>query len=258
MKKNENKLSKILCLGVFHFNFPNLDFQQISDSDKIDVFEKKHHDEIIQIVEKIADFKPTAIAIEYPSQNQDELNKTYNKYLNNEYKLTRDEHEQIGFRLAKKMNLETLYCVDEWGDFDSDINNLISNKDKTELNQFTSYMESNPDKDKYFEFEHVFKQEGILAELKKLNNPSNIKKSLGNYLINAFKYESQEKDFLGVKFETGRWFSRNLKIFRNIQRIPQESSERILLIFGADHLNLLNVLFDSSSEFELLSLNDYL
>ena len=33
---------------------------------------------------------------------------------------------------------------------------------------------------------------------------------------------SQEKDFTGVDFETGRWFSRNLKIFRNIQRIERK------------------------------------
>ncbi len=104
----------------------------------------------------------------------------------------------------------------------------------------------------------IFKQEGILAELRRLNSPERIKNDLGMYLTSPFKYESREGDFLGVKFETGRWFSRNLKIFRNIQRIPLTSKDRLLVIYGAGHLNLLNIFFEALPEYDLVSTNDYL
>lgn len=91
-----------------------------------------------------------------------------------------------------------------------------------------------------------------------LNNSERIKQSLGNYLIGHFKYESKEGDYTGADFESGRWFNRNLRIFRNIQRIPQSAGKRILVIFGAGHMNLLNYLFECSPEYILFEVNDYL
>ncbi|MCS3161177.1 DUF5694 domain-containing protein [Bacteroides faecis] len=46
---------------------------------------------------------------------------------------------------------------------------------------------------------------------------------MGNYLIGHFKYESDKGDYTGTDFESGRWFNRNLRIFRNIQRTPKIS-----------------------------------
>lgn len=74
--------------------------------------------------------------------------------------------------------------------------------------------------------EAVFKEQGIIAELIELNDPEHIRRSLGNYLIGHFKYEFFSNDYIGVDFETGRWFNRNLRIFRNIQRIETGPSDR--------------------------------
>lgn len=88
------------------------------------------------------------------------------------------------------------------------------------------------------------KVSSIINELNELNEPNQIKERLSIYLLNPFKYEEQPGDFTGgVDFETGRWFNRNLRIFRNIQRIPHSADDRILLIIGREHLNLLNLFF---------------
>ncbi|MFP4557823.1 MAG: DUF5694 domain-containing protein, partial [Bacteroidales bacterium] len=85
-----------------------------------------------------------------------------------------------------------------------------------------------------------------------------IKERLSTYLLNPFKYEEKSGDFTGVDFETGRWFNRNLRIFRNIQRLPYSADDRILLIIGREHLNLLNLFLDVSKEFEFVSPLPYL
>ena len=97
-----------------------------------------------------------------------------------------------------------------------------------------------------------------LAQLAHINNPVHIKKDLGNYLIKHFKYESVKGDYTGTDFESGRWFNRNLRILRNIQRIPDTAGKRILVIFGAAHMNILNYLFECSPEYKLLNIDDYL
>lgn len=106
--------------------------------------------------------------------------------------------------------------------------------------------------------EAIFKERGIIAELIGLNDPEYIRRSLGNYLVGHFKYASFSNDYIGADFETGRWFNRNLRIFRNIQRIETEPSDRILVIFGAGHQNLLNYLFECSPEYHLEEANKYL
>ena len=106
--------------------------------------------------------------------------------------------------------------------------------------------------------EALFKTKGIVAELKRMNDPEQLIKSLGDYFIGVFKYETPEYDQFGPDFTTGWWFNRNLRIFRNIQRLNTTAEDRILVIYGAGHMNLLNIFFESSPEYELLEVNDYL
>src|SRR6185436_117969 len=107
-------------------------------------------------------------------------------------------------------------------------------------------------------FKPTLRANGIRKELLLLNDDERINASLGDYLIGIFKYEEKENDFLGVDFETGRWFSRNLKIFRNIQRINVTADDRIAVIFGAGHLNLLNYFFTCSPEYEFVDVKEFL
>lgn len=250
--QSSNK-TQVMTLGVFHFNFPNLDVHKFAKENQIDVYDAKYQTEIEDIAQRIAKFQPTIIVIERRVKMQKMTDSIYNAYLNNNYKLERSEEQQIGFRVAKMMNLKTLYCVDEWGNFTDNIIKLSESSDSAQTARFDNYFTNNPDTSKKFDVEDIFKTKGIREEFLQLNNPENIKNTLGNYLIGIFKYEEKPYDFTGVDWETGRWFSRNLKIFRNIQRIETTPKDRILVIYGAGHLNILNYLFDCSVEYQLLS-----
>ena len=249
----------VFTLGMFHFDFPNLDAVQTAEEDQIDVLLPEYQKEIELIVEKISVFKPTIVVIELPPAYQTTIDSLYHQYLAGKYQLGRNEVFQIGFRIAKAMGLQKLYCVDEWsGNFTENIINLMSNEDSEEYLAFEKSFEDNADLSKKFQKEYLFKTKGILAELIQSNDEENIKKDLGNYLIGNFKHEYIPYDFTGVDFETGRWFSRNLKIFRNIQRIETQPSDRILVIYGSGHLNILNYLFECSPEYNLVKTNDFL
>ncbi len=250
--------TQVLTLGTFHFNFSNSDFIQVQDSNQIDVLKPEHQDEIKQIVEQLKAFEPTIIVIEYQPSKQVKIDSLYASYLTGEHQLTRNESQQIGFRLGKEMGIKKLYCVDEWGEFNQQVDRVLSGNDTVEHKKFTGYYQKDPEAAKRYNPKTLFKEEGIQKELIRLNDPQNIQKSLGNYLIGPFKYESEKGDFFGVNFESGRWFNRNLKIFRNIQRIQTNPDDRILVIFGSGHLNVLNLLFESSPEFKLVDTNSFL
>ncbi|MDB5253047.1 MAG: hypothetical protein JWP27_2216 [Flaviaesturariibacter sp.] len=250
--------TQVMTLGVFHFNFPNLDARQISKSDQVDVLDSAHQKEIESIVTRIQRFRPTIIVIERQPSRQRRTDSTFQLYLQGRYELRRNEEEQLGFRLAKRLGLSTLSCVDEWGSFTPRLDSIVYGTDSIEAKKFESAFENDPDSAKHVNPKAIYKTKGILAELRQANDEAAIRKSLGNYLIGPFKYESTEHDFTGVDFETGRWFNRNLKIFRNIQRIKAGPEDRILVIFGAGHMNLLNFFFDCSPEYTRVKTNDYL
>ena len=250
--------TKVLTLGTFHFGFPNKDVQKIEDSDQIDVLKPEHQKEIKEIVKRIAEFKPTIIAIEVGPDNQRKIDSVYRAYLNGTYELSRNETMQLGFRLAKQFNLSTLHCVDDSGRFYADVDSVLSGKDAMARQEFMDYFYNNPDSSLIYESGYIFKTEGILKELQRLNSEEEIRKDLGNYMISIFKYETTDNEYFGVDFTSGWWFNRNLRILRNIQKIPTKPEDRILVIFGAGHMNLLNIFFDASPEYELERVNDYL
>jgi hypothetical protein len=252
------KKIEVLTLGSFHFNFPNIDLIKSDTAVQIDVLEPKYQMEIEEIVDRIAKFKPTIIVIEREPDKQAKYDSLYNQYLQGNYNLRRNEEEQIGFRMAKVMGLKKLYCVDAWGRDYEVLKTVLEGKDSLEKKKFMNYFYKSADTIKQYFPNPVFKTKGIRAELLQLNDGENIKSDLGTYLMGIFKYETQGNENFGPDFVTGWWFNRNLRIFRNIQKINAKPTDRVLVIFGAGHMSLLNLFFDSSPEYKLLKVNDYL
>jgi hypothetical protein len=248
----------VLTLGAFHFAFPNKDARATADSARIDVLDPAHQQEIEDIVRRLSRFRPTMIAIERDPAAQPHVDSLYQRYVEGEYRLGAGEEEQIGFRLAKLFGLKQVHCVNDWGAAYENVARILSGRDSAGLERFEDYYYHNPDSAKKFFPGDVFRSEGILAELRSKNDEDHVRKDLGNYLVGIFKYETDDQRFLGTDFESGRWFNRNLRIFRNIQRLGATPSDRLLVIFGAGHLNLLNVLFDASPEYRRLKTNDFL
>jgi Family of unknown function (DUF5694) len=259
-KESNIAQTKVLTLGTFHFKFPNLDIVKVDNDRQIDVFDAKYQKEIELIVDKLAKFKPTKIIIERQPKRQQLYDSLYGAYLNGEHKLSRSEEQQIGFRLAKRLGLKQLYCTDAWGTDYEDVKKAVYGNDSIAKGKFMDYFYNNPDSilTSYRNEKLLFKTEGILAQLKKFNSAEYVKKGLGDYLIGIFKYETEDYEQFGPDYVTSWWFNRNLRIFRNIQRVSTKPEDRILVIYGAGHMNLLNIFFEASPEYKLLPINDYL
>ncbi len=105
-----------MILGTYHLSNPNLDLNNVKSDD---VLAEKRQEEIIELIRLLKKFKPTKIAVEVPFGSV-KINQIYADYLAGRYRLTRDETDQIGFRLAKEMNLQKVYGIDWAKDLDFD------------------------------------------------------------------------------------------------------------------------------------------
>lgn len=255
------KTIKVVTLGTFHFQFPNLDVVKVEDDERIDVLSDEYQKQLEVITQQLISFNPTHIVVEHKAAEQKELLENYEHFLSNKSEslnqLPRSEVYQLGFRLAKKLGHDAIFGADTWGLLYPEVQAVL--EDKVKEAEFGEYYTNNPDSGlRYSSGNPLYKSQGIAAELLRLNNSNNITQSLGNYLIGHFKYETENNDYFGADFETGRWFNRNLRIFRNIQRVPAKPGDRILVIFGSGHMNLLNLFFDASPEYERERLENYL
>lgn len=242
--------TKIMTLGVFHFAYPNLDAVKTDIKDQISVLDEPFQSEIIAISKAISEFKPSIIAIELTPDQQSLIDSLYSLYRAEKFELKKNEVFQLGFRIGHALNLEKIYCVDDRGSHYNNIEGIFADSER--MQRFEDYFLNYKDT-VYGIPNQQTKVSSIIKTLTELNQSERIKESLASYLLHPFKYEEQAGDFTGVDFETGRWFNRNLRIFRNIQRIQHNSEDRILLIIGSGHLNLLNLFFETSREFEFVS-----
>lgn len=252
--------TKAMILGVFHFSNPNLDTYK--NKYTVDIFSKKRQDEINQLIQKLARFKPTKILIETNRVKYDSIvNNRYSQFLKNKFDISKipKESYQIGFKLAKKLGHHRIYCLDvsnsEW--FGSDID--WDNYDEI------AYLKSKGQYEKAnrYNYEKINKLNDSLKTVQTLtdhfimiNNPSNRLKNHQQYLTSII--EGAGDHYVGADV-TARWYQRNLKIFANAYDITDFSKEdRILLIYGSGHVWQLRQFFTDSPDFDYIEVNDYL
>src|SRR5450759_411765 len=105
--------AEILVLGVYHMANPGHDIHNMQADD---ILSPKRQQEMAQLIEILKKFHPTKIAIE-AGVGSKRVAQEYADYLAGKYVLSRNEDDQVGYRLAKELGHHAIYPVDEDGDF---------------------------------------------------------------------------------------------------------------------------------------------
>ena len=250
---NKDSLPKVFLVGSFHFEYYNADAYKIDKEDQVDILSVKKQKEIKELLDYISLFKPTKILIEaLPEWNA--VTK-YNSYKDDKKPLEKDERMQIAFRLAEKFKLDTLYSIDAGSVADD----LLKSKDSTIIGPylgeiFNGYkFRSNENYRKYNDYDTKLTLElPLLDYFKYMNSPKVMLRDYGAYLLGDFKLG----EFRGADVLALEWYDRNLRIFRNIQRIAISPKDRVLVLFGAGHIAILDQLFKASPEYNYIKFDD--
>jgi hypothetical protein len=252
----------LLLLGTFHFDDQGLD--SYVPEFPWDPRTVEHQREIEDVVERLARFRPTRIAIEWPVRRQGSLDSTYQAFLAGRAELTPNERQQIGFRLARRLGHERVYAVDAParsysptmtdGEYDSAVARLMDGVDPALLRR-------QQDLEARYQALHRFDDSlkttmPLRDYLLRVNAAANLSLDHGQYVIGSF-HLGRDDDYLGPDMRT-RWYNRNLRIFHNIQRITASPAERLLLIIGAGHVPILRHAAEASPEYHLVDVGEYL
>ncbi len=228
----------VLLLATYHMANPGADrFNLQSD----DVLSSKRQAEIKKLVESLAEFKPTKIVTE-DAFNRDSLNEIrYRKYLAEDLELTRNEIDQIAYRLAKRMSHEKVYPIDyKIGLKDEKMGKLISENKEFQIIIGEAQGYGNSVMKTFAEW---LSESTVSEMLYKMNRPQTLQKALEPYFIFGVNIVKGD-DYGGAEFVLD-WYKRNLFIFANLHKVSSEG-DRIFLLFGQSHIPLIQQFIEDS------------
>lgn len=239
--------AEMLVLGAYHMANPGHDiFNMQAD----DVLVPKRQVEIAQVIAALKEFHPTKIAVERDAGDS-RTSKDYADYLAGKHELTRNEIEQIGFRLAKELGHKAVYPVDADGEFPYQrlVNYAKASGRSKELDAIMA------------EFGSMVSAQGaylasqtVLEALLYMNSDARVGQNLGLYYRLA--HLGEPGDWAGADLVSD-WFRRNMRIYSNVVRLADSPNERILVVFGAGHLGWLQRGFASDPNLRLRKLAEF-
>ncbi len=256
---NNRQQPQIFLVGSFHFAYYNADAHKTNKSQQVDILSDAKQKEVQELVDYLARFKPTKIAVESGAITG-YLMERYRKYKAGTRKLAKDEMEQLGFRLMDKFGLDTIYGVDDIPlMFD-----LYNSKDSFTFRPVFDSIYKDWDfrstdtiskiyRQFYTHTDQLSVQMNLLDFFKLTNSDKYLDRGFGTYLNGDFKLG---KNTEGADALSMHWYNRNLRIYRHIQQIATSPNDRILVIYGRGHVEILKHLFQCSPEFQLVKFND--
>jgi hypothetical protein len=221
--------AEVLVLGLYHMANPGHDIYNMRADD---VLAPKRQAEIGEVVEALKRFRPTKVAVEADVQS-DRVPKAYADYVAGRNDLTRNETEQIGFRLARELGHKAIFAVDVDGDFPYQrlVNYAKGAGRSKDLDAIMGVFGAMTKAQGEFLASHT-----ILETLVYMNADERADESLGLYLRMAGIGEPG--DWAGADL-VADWFRRNVRIYSNVAGLASAPNERVLAIFGAGHLGWL-------------------
>jgi Family of unknown function (DUF5694) len=222
---------EILIVGTYHMANRGHDVYNVQADD---VLSPKRQQEMTQVIEVLKRFHPTKIAIEADRDNQS-VAQEYSNYLDGRYTLSRDETNQIGYRLAKDLGHKQVYAVNAWAGNDFPLQRVTDYaKANGQAAQLATIMAKWGAAVK--ELDDYLKTHTILETLEHANSGAFVEENVSPYFeVARF---GDPSDYAGPDL-LGNYYLRNIRIYHNISNLVESSSDRILVIYGCGHLGWL-------------------
>ena len=245
--KEQPNSAKVMILGTAHFANPG---QDVINPRFPDVYQSKYQRQIEAVVDSLAGFRPTKIAVEVRPDYEAKFDSLYQAYLRGDHELSRNERQQLGFRLAEQFGHDRLLAIDHEGEFPfKEVMQFAQKHDSSYVNFFEEgrdYIKSANDS--------LYSHASIQEILRQKNSDQELMEQRAFYARTAAV--GNDTTWVGAEL-VSKWHKRNIKIFGHLARIT-DPGDRIIVIFGSGHSPLLRYFVESSIRMKLVDPLEYL
>lgn len=242
---------EVLLLGTYH----------LEPSESFDSLAPDRQRELRRLVDRLGEWNPDGVAVEWAAKEQDKLDERYAEYRSGdraygddsasgsesddameEDSLKETEIVQIGFRLADDRNHDRVHAVDYPMYMNAHLDEEL--EQEVELDEFEEMEEKArseldvpvpgmPDDERR---DHL--DESTVTEfLRWYNREENLRvNDRGQFAVGL---AGSDERYFGAQLLTG-WYERNLRIVDNLWRAAEDHDlDRILLVMGQGHSHIL-------------------
>lgn len=242
-----NGTARVMILGTYHFANPGFDVVQVEVAD---ILSPEKQTEVEGVVEALAAFQPTKVAVEVRPPSVPAMDSLYAAYRDGRHTLSRNEVQQLGFRLGDRFDLPRLHAIDHEGRFPFEAVMQYAQEHDPEFVQWVDVTLG------AIEEESNRRQiENTLAEiLHQENDPARIAEGHGHYLI--MSGVGAGDTYVGADL-LAAWYERNIRTFADLRALAGPG-DRVLVIFGGGHAAILREFVIGDPGMELVEPNEYL
>lgn len=234
---------RVLLLGTFHFQDAGLDAYK--PEFPFDVRAARRQREVEEVLDRLAAWKPTIVAVESRPERQARLDSLFGVYPGNGMDTLRNEVFQVGFRLAKRLGLPGVKAVDAPARrFETDLTDEEWDRRSAALVRGAL-----SGTDWAARFAGLYRADDSLKTVRTvrqtliaLNDPARVRAGHGHYLVGDL-LNGHPGEYFGADGFVSAWYNRNIRIYSNIVRLARGREERILVLIGAGHVPILQELF---------------
>ena len=247
---------EVLLIGTFHYNNPG---QDAAKTKSFDILKEKSQFELEEISSNIKRYNPTKIFVEWPYNEQKELDSLYQLYTKNLYFKNdslsdfylKNEIFQLAFRVAKENDLKKVYGIDYSTSFPfeevmKDIENSGQLTLQTQIQGIFEWAEG---------FDNKIESGMTLTELTYHINSTEFRKLSNNWHNNLMLLAGKTDDFSGPLL-TSEWFKRNLYMWSLIQKNTIDSDERIMVLVGGSHAAIIELFINENENWKVKELQE--
>lgn len=247
-----------LLIGTFHYHNPGAD---VAQTKSFDVLSSSAQRELEEISEKIKNYNPDQVLVEWPYDKQQQLDSLYQLYLEDNY-FTNDslsdfylknEIFQLAFRVAKKTGLKSVQAVD-YRDTDFPFDSLMtvaaSQKQTALQKQFTDGIERFTQ-----EFDEKIESGASLLDMTYYLNSEELRNFSNELQTQTPLLVGDRDNFVGA-YLASEWYRRNLYMWSLAQKATQPDDQRIMLLLGSSHIALIKDFIDKNPEWSSVELQE--
>jgi hypothetical protein len=241
----------VMIVATYHMASPGQDLHNFKADD---VLRSNRQHELLDVARALATFKPTLVAVESPARSGEAAKvDKYTDYLDNRLPDSRNEVVQIGFRLARMLNLREVWGIDVEGDFPYDAVKQFAAAHPPALPERLDAMNASVER-MLDGLNRVLANGTIGAGLRYMNDPKRIADGQAFYrgLLLFGAGPTQPGTAL-----LDAWESRNNAICARLVQLVKRD-DRVIIVYGAGHAYLLRQCVREMPGFNLVEANDYL
>ncbi len=236
---------EVMILATFHMDNPGLDLHNMTVPD---VLLPQYQEQIRRVTDALARFKPTQVHVE---ARPEWVPDAYACYLADKSPPSRNEIEQIGFRLAKAAGAKALHGIDAEIELPlAAVLDWAAAHDQGRLDALNATVEG-----WVKEEEEALRTRGIPFVYRRMNKPERIIKEHAT-AYRSMLYYGQGSEQPGAEY-LAAWYRRNAIICANMVQLSKPG-DRIVAIFGSGHAFLLRQGVSEMPGFKLVEANDFL